>query len=51
MVDLLAKVDIFKLLVQGFDSLVNLSINHHARCHEAFSDGFHFTDVHTFLGK
>ena len=51
MINVLTKVDIFELLVQFLDSLVNLSINHHARCHEAFSDGFHFADVHTFLGK
>ena len=51
MVDLLTEIDVLELLVQVLNSLVNHIVNHHARSHEAFSNGFHFADVQTFLRK
>lgn len=49
MVDLLTKVDVFELLVQVLDPLVNHFVDKHAGCHKAFPNGFHFADVHSFL--
>ena len=45
--DRLAKVYFLEHLVKVFDPLINLSVDHHARCHEARLDLLHLADIVT----
>ena len=51
MVDSLTKIDVFELLVQVLNPLVNHVIYQHTWCHEALPNGLHFANVHAFLGQ